>query len=139
MEISYFFIDICSSKVQIYHIERLETNIIKTICKLGMIFPPSFFDSMEYLPIYLPYEAKVEGPIHYRWMYPFERLDITDAVIINVFSLFFLINYLFNSMHVLFQSKKKRLRIKRMLRVRYVRPILLRRSQYLSHTISSLI
>jgi len=107
MEIIYFFIDICSSKVQTHHIERLETNIIKTICKLEVIFPPSFFDSMEYLPIHLLYEAKVEGPIHYRWIYPFERLDITDAVIINVFSLFFLINYLFNSMHVLFQSKKK--------------------------------
>jgi len=55
-------------------------NIIKIIYKLEMIFPPSFFDSMELLPIDLLYEVKVGGPIQYRWMYPFERLDITDAI-----------------------------------------------------------
>jgi hypothetical protein len=51
-------------------------NIIKTICKLEMIFPPSFVDSMEHLPMHLSYEAKVGGPVQYRWMYSFERLDI---------------------------------------------------------------
>jgi hypothetical protein len=45
-----------------------------------MIFPPSFFDSMEHLPVHLPFEVKVGGPVQYRWMYPFERLDITVAV-----------------------------------------------------------
>jgi hypothetical protein len=55
-------------------------NIIEIICKLEMIFPPSFFDLMEHLPIYLPYEAKVGGPVQYRWMYPFKRLDIIDAM-----------------------------------------------------------
>lgn len=29
---------------------------------------------MEHLPIHLAYEAKVGGPVQYRWMYPFERL-----------------------------------------------------------------
>jgi hypothetical protein len=62
------------------YIERLETNIIETICKLEMIFPPSFFDSMKHLPINLSYEAKVEGPVQYRCMYPFERLDITVSM-----------------------------------------------------------
>ena len=62
------------------HIERLETNIVETISKLEMIFPPSFFDSMEYLPIHLPFEEKVEGLVQYRWMYPFEWLDITVAM-----------------------------------------------------------
>ncbi|XP_031110603.1 uncharacterized protein LOC116014792 isoform X2 [Ipomoea triloba] len=28
---------------------------------------------MVHLPIHLAYEAKVGGPVHYRWMYPFER------------------------------------------------------------------
>ncbi|WVZ21047.1 hypothetical protein V8G54_008369 [Vigna mungo] len=37
------------------------------------IFPPSFFDSMEHLSIHLPYEARLGGPVHYRWMYQFER------------------------------------------------------------------
>jgi len=71
---------ICSSKLNVDHIERLEKNIIETICKLEMIFPPSFFDSMEHLPIHLPFEVKVGGPVQYRWMYPFERLDITGAM-----------------------------------------------------------
>ena len=76
-KISYFFRDICSSKLNVDHIERLEMNIIKTLCKLEMIFPPSFFNLMELLPMHLPFEAKVGGSVQYRWMYPFERLDIT--------------------------------------------------------------
>jgi hypothetical protein len=79
-EISHFFRDICSSKLNVDHIERLQTNIVKTLCKLEMIFPPSFFDSMEHLLIHLPFEAKAGGPVQYRWMYPFERLDITVAM-----------------------------------------------------------
>ena len=43
-EISHFFRDLCSSKLNVDHIERLETNIVETLCKLEMIFPPSFFD-----------------------------------------------------------------------------------------------
>jgi len=63
MEISYFFRDLCSSKLNVDHIERFETNIVETLCKLEMIFPPSFFDSMKHLPIHLPFEAKVGGPV----------------------------------------------------------------------------
>ena len=55
-------------------------NIVKTICKFEMIIPSSFFYSMEYLPIHLLYEVKVGGLVQYRWMYPFERLDIADAM-----------------------------------------------------------
>ena len=89
-EISHFFRDICSSKLNVDHIERLEKNIVETICKLEMIFPPSFFDSMEHLPVHLPFEVKV-GPVQYRWMYPFERLDITVAMtfIIKCFYFYF--------------------------------------------------
>jgi len=76
-EISHFFRDICSSKLNVDHIEKLEKNIVETVCKLEMIFPPSFFDSMEYLPVHLPFEVKVGGPVQYRLVYPFERLDIT--------------------------------------------------------------
>jgi len=79
-KISHFFRDICSSKLNVDHIERLQTNIVETLCKLEMIFPPSFFDSIEHLPIHLPFKAKAGGPVQYRWMYPFERLDITVAI-----------------------------------------------------------
>jgi len=80
MEISHFFRDICYSKLKTHHIKRFGMNIVVTICKLEMIFPSSSSDSMEHLRTYLPYETKVGGPIQYRWMYPFERLDITDAM-----------------------------------------------------------
>ncbi|XP_073117724.1 uncharacterized protein [Elaeis guineensis] len=53
--------------------ELLEKSMIEIICKLEKIFSPTFFDSMEHLTIYLPYEAKVGGPVQYRWMYLFER------------------------------------------------------------------
>jgi hypothetical protein len=66
MKINYFFRDICSNKLWTQHIERLEINIIETICKLEMIFPPLFFYSMEHLSIHLSYEAKVGDSVQYR-------------------------------------------------------------------------
>ena len=42
------------------------------LCKLKRVFPPKFFDSMEYLSVHLAYEAWVCGPVQYRWMYPFK-------------------------------------------------------------------
>ena len=52
---------------------RLELEIPKILCKLERIFPPAFFDSMEHLPVHLPYEARIVGLVQFRWMYPFER------------------------------------------------------------------
>jgi hypothetical protein len=51
-----------------------------SISLLEMIFPLSFFDSMKHLPIHLPFEVKVEGPVQYRCMYPFKKLDIIVAM-----------------------------------------------------------
>jgi hypothetical protein len=79
-EISHFFRDICSDKLNVDHIERLEKNIVETICKLEIIFPPLLFDSMEHLLVHLPFKVKVGGPVQYRWIYPFEMLDITEAM-----------------------------------------------------------
>ena len=52
---------------------RLNEKIAVVLCKLEIIFPPTFFDVMEHLTVHLAYEARVAGPIQYRWMYPFER------------------------------------------------------------------
>jgi hypothetical protein len=59
--------------------KRLETNIIQIICKLEIIFPPSFPDLIEHLPIHLSFKTKVGGLVQYRWMYPFKRLGIKYA------------------------------------------------------------
>ena len=80
MEISHFFRDLYSNKLNVYHIERFETNIIETLCKLEMIFPLLFFDSMEHLLIHLPFDAKVGGPVQYRWMYLSHVSDVAAIV-----------------------------------------------------------
>jgi len=72
-EVSLFFKEICANAVHDSIMEHTKISIIKTICKLEKIFPPTFFDSMEHLVIHLPHEVKVGGPVQYRWMYPFER------------------------------------------------------------------
>lgn len=72
-ELSLFFKEITSTSIRVEDMSRLEKEIPVILCKLERIFPPSFFDSMEHLPIHLPYEAKIAGPVQYRWMYPFER------------------------------------------------------------------
>ncbi|KAG7568012.1 hypothetical protein ISN45_Aa04g008500 [Arabidopsis thaliana x Arabidopsis arenosa] len=68
-----FFRDLCSRTLQKSRVQILKQNIVLIIGNLEKIFPPSFFDVMEHLPIHLPYEAELGGPVKYRWMYPFER------------------------------------------------------------------
>ncbi|XP_055962307.1 uncharacterized protein LOC130015688 [Mercurialis annua] len=72
-ELSIFFRELTATSLKKADLQRLEFDIPKILCKLERIFPPSFFDSMEHLPVHLPYEAMMAGPVQYRWMYPFER------------------------------------------------------------------
>ncbi|PKA46124.1 hypothetical protein AXF42_Ash015415 [Apostasia shenzhenica] len=72
-EISLFFRNICAHSISEVDMKNLEKSIVITLCKLEKIFPPAFFDCMENLRIHLVYEARVTGPVQYRWMYPFER------------------------------------------------------------------
>lgn len=52
---------------------ELEKEIPVLLCKLEKMFPPGFFNVMQHLMVHLPYEARVGGPVAYRWMYVFER------------------------------------------------------------------
>ncbi|KAL9688614.1 hypothetical protein QQ045_033037 [Rhodiola kirilowii] len=72
-ELCTFFRDICGLSLDTDRMSIRKRNIVDTLCKLETIFPPSFFDSMEHLPVHLSDEVLLGGPIHYRWMYPFER------------------------------------------------------------------
>ncbi|GLU21419.1 hypothetical protein SLE2022_375610 [Rubroshorea leprosula] len=72
-DISNFFRSLCSSIIKVIEMQKWEAKIVEIICKLEIIFPSAFFDSMGYLAIHLPYEARVGGPVQFRWMYPFER------------------------------------------------------------------
>ena len=53
--------------------KKAKAGIIEILCKLELIFPPTFFDIMVNLVLHLPDEAICGGPVSYRWMYPFER------------------------------------------------------------------
>ncbi|GLU22231.1 hypothetical protein SLE2022_383210 [Rubroshorea leprosula] len=78
---SNFFRALTTLIIQVSNMKMWEEKIVETICKLEKVFLPvflpAFFDSMEHLAIHLPYEAKVGGPVQFRWMYPFERKCIT--------------------------------------------------------------
>jgi len=73
IELSYFFRELCSKILSLDTLHMIEKIIVLTLCKLEKIFPPSFFDIMVHLPIHLVDEAKIVGPVKYRWMYPIER------------------------------------------------------------------
>ncbi|KAL8161465.1 hypothetical protein V2J09_012954 [Rumex salicifolius] len=61
-ELSMFFQSICSSTLDKQRIEDLICDAPLILCQLERIFPPSFFDSMEHLIMYLVFEAKLGGP-----------------------------------------------------------------------------
>ncbi|KAL4347510.1 hypothetical protein GQ457_17G000020 [Hibiscus cannabinus] len=68
-----FFKDLCSKVLEESEVERLELKAALILCDLEKIFPPSFFTIMMHLLIHLANEAKIGGPVSYRWMYPVER------------------------------------------------------------------
>ncbi|XP_059631038.1 uncharacterized protein LOC132273939 [Cornus florida] len=72
-ELGLFFKEMCCRTLKMDVLEALEMDIAIIICKLEMIFPPSFFDIMVHLAMHLPREAIIAGPAQYRWMYPIER------------------------------------------------------------------
>jgi hypothetical protein len=51
--------------------EKLETNIIQTICILEIILPSSFFNSIKHLPIDLLFKENVDGN---------EQIDNTSSI-----------------------------------------------------------
>uniref|UniRef100_M1D484 TNP2-like transposon protein n=1 Tax=Solanum tuberosum TaxID=4113 RepID=M1D484_SOLTU len=72
-ELSIFFRELCSKTLRVDVLDQLATQIPITLSKLEKIFLPAFFDVMVHLVIHLPREAKLGGPVQYRWMYPIER------------------------------------------------------------------
>lgn len=78
VELSTFYRKLCSKVLRVEELEQLESQIALTLCKMEMVFPQAFFDVMTHLPIHLAGEAKVAGPVNYRWMYPIERSVYTS-------------------------------------------------------------
>ena len=72
IQLSRFFTALCSKEL-VEDLDKLSSSIKKTLCWLEMVFPPTFFDIMIHLLVHLAEEAKLGGPVCYRWMYPVER------------------------------------------------------------------
>jgi hypothetical protein len=72
-ELSYFYRKPCAKEIAVEMMEKLEKEILVLLCKMEKFFPPRGFNPMQHLLIHVPYEAKVGGPIQYRWMYHIER------------------------------------------------------------------
>jgi len=54
-------------------LDDLQSKVILTLlCRVEKILPPDFFTIMVHLIVHLMEEAKLGGPIFYRWMYPIE-------------------------------------------------------------------
>ncbi|XP_039134931.1 uncharacterized protein LOC120272231 [Dioscorea cayenensis subsp. rotundata] len=72
-ELSNIFKILCGKVLNVEAIDKLQDRAAIALCHLERIFPPSFFTIMVHLVIHLPLEAKLGGPVYYRWMYPIER------------------------------------------------------------------
>ncbi|XP_020266395.1 uncharacterized protein LOC109841877 [Asparagus officinalis] len=76
-ELCTFFRELCAKNVDDKELEKLEKAIPLILCKLERIFPPSFFDIIIHLIVHLAKEARLVGPVQYRWMYPIEKYLLT--------------------------------------------------------------
>ncbi|XP_059292354.1 uncharacterized protein LOC132045788 [Lycium ferocissimum] len=84
IELCTFFRVLCGKALKIEELELLEEKIALTHSNMEKIFLPSFFTVMVHLVIHLATEAKIVGPVHYRWMYPIERyLGILKSYVRN--------------------------------------------------------
>ena len=62
MELCNFFNIISRNVIDPTTLDKLQKDVVETLCKLEMIFPPSFFDIMVHLIVHLVYEIKMCGP-----------------------------------------------------------------------------
>jgi hypothetical protein len=51
----------------------MKKDIPTILVKLEKISLAAFFDFLMHLPVHLPDEALLRGPVQYGWMYPIER------------------------------------------------------------------
>nr|XP_011467165.1 PREDICTED: uncharacterized protein LOC105352270 [Fragaria vesca subsp. vesca] len=68
-----FFQRICAKELKKSDVRSLQEDIVCIMCKLEMIFPPTFFDIMIHLMIHLPEQVLLTGSVQYTWCYPNER------------------------------------------------------------------
>jgi hypothetical protein len=72
-ELSYFYMQLCTNQVSKTMMQKFKKEILILVCKMEKIFPPGWFNAMQHLLLYLPWEAKVRGHVQFSWMYSQER------------------------------------------------------------------
>ena len=75
IRLCFFFNSLCSKVVDVSKLDKLQADVVITLCELEKKFPPSFFDVMIHLTVHLVRELRLCGPVFYRWMFPFERFN----------------------------------------------------------------
>jgi hypothetical protein len=64
-ELSAYFRGICSKVMHVDELNHLEQSIKITLCKMEMIFRPSFSTVMVHLVVHLAAECRIGGPVNY--------------------------------------------------------------------------
>ena len=70
--LSFFFNALCSKVVDVAALDKLQNDVVVTLCLLEKYFPPSFFDIMLHLTVHFVREVRLCGPVYLWWMYHFE-------------------------------------------------------------------
>jgi hypothetical protein len=64
-KLNYFYRQICAKQVSNVMMQRLKNEIEVLVCKMETIFPPGWFNVMQYLLVHLPWEGRIGGPVQF--------------------------------------------------------------------------
>ncbi|XP_027940215.1 uncharacterized protein LOC114194288 [Vigna unguiculata] len=73
IDLCSFFKHLCNKVLKVDELNQLQNRVVLTLCHMEMLFPPAFFTVMVHLIVHLVEDAKIGGPVQYRWMHPIER------------------------------------------------------------------
>ena len=73
IRLSRVFRKLCAKTINMAEKEQMLADCAETMCMFEKEMPPAFFDIMSHLPYHLVEEVFLCGPVHTRWMYPYER------------------------------------------------------------------
>lgn len=73
IDLSRVFRKLCTKIVYKAEKEQMLADCAETMCMLEKKMPLAFFDIMSHLPYHFVEEVFLCGPVHTRWMYPYER------------------------------------------------------------------
>ena len=69
----HFFKVLRGKVLDINELDKLEEEVVMTLCELEEIFLPNFFTIVAHLIIHLIHKVRLGGPVHSHWMYSIKR------------------------------------------------------------------